>query len=230
MEFSGFGKGAQQFFIDLAQNNQKTWFEANKSRYEVEVLEPALRLVEILGSKLATLRPGIHYEASAHGRGSIFRIHRDLRFSKDKTPYKTHLGVLFWLNLGLPKKDNPGFYLELNQAGVKLYAGLWELDKARLEAFRQSVTNPGPALELDKIFQALQTAGYETAQPYYKRPPKGFVAEHEAAGLLLYRALWAHKANLGAKVGQGNELVEETLRFYQSCFPLLDWVETHLFG
>ena len=109
------------FLRDLAENNDRDWFQANKGRYEEEVKEPALEFIRDFSEPLKALSPHFKADPRANG-GSLFRIYRDTRFSKDKSPYKTFTGIQFRHDLG---KDahTPGFYLHSNLASVSSALG-----------------------------------------------------------------------------------------------------------
>src|SRR6187401_2919255 len=112
-----------QFFRELKENNNREWFEANKQRYETQVRDPLLGFINEFGLRLPAISP--HYIADSRRMGgSLFRIYRDVRFSKDKTPYKTAAGIQFRHERA---KDvhAPGFYLHLDPEGVFMGAGLW---------------------------------------------------------------------------------------------------------
>ncbi len=157
------------FLRELAAHNDREWFAANKPRYVAEVQEPALAFVED-----AELRfPG---EVSAHFAGSLFRIYRDTRFSKDKAPYKTHVGIQFRHERN---KDvhAPGFYLHLEPGSVFMACGLWHPERDTLHAIRTSIaTRPArwQGVAEDPAFRQTFRLGGEAL----KRPPAGFDPEH----------------------------------------------------
>ena len=93
-EFHGFPKAAVTFYEELAQNNAKAWFETHKALYQQDVIVPAQQFVLAMGERLKILSPAIIADTRLNGSGSIFRIYRDTRFSPDKSPYKTFLGIL----------------------------------------------------------------------------------------------------------------------------------------
>jgi uncharacterized protein (TIGR02453 family) len=115
--FEGFPEETVTFLSDLAKNNKKTWFDAHKNDYERFLVWPARAFTEAIGERLITVVPGIIAEPRING--SIFRIYRDTRFSKDKTPYKTHLGIFCWDGSG-PKMECPGFYFHLEPPNLLL--------------------------------------------------------------------------------------------------------------
>ncbi|HKY59635.1 MAG TPA: DUF2461 domain-containing protein [Gemmatimonadota bacterium] len=125
------------FLRDLARNNDRTWFAENRDRYEREVRGPALQFVAALAPHLRTISPHFRADPRPAG-GSLFRIHRDVRFSKDKSPYKTHVGIRFPHRAG---KDvhAPGFYLHLEPGEVFMGCGVWHPDGETLSRIRASI-------------------------------------------------------------------------------------------
>jgi len=164
-----------QFFNELRENNSKEWFEANKARYTREVRDPLLDFIRDFQPQLERVSPRFVANPRAAG-GSLFRIHRDVRFSKDKSPYKTHAGIQFRHEAG---KDAyaPGFYLHLAPGEVFAGVGMWHPDApsllkvwqaivARPEVWRQAVH--------EGTFAARSSLGGESM----KRPPRGFPIDH----------------------------------------------------
>lgn len=132
--FTGFPRDSIKFFKELSKNNNRDWFAENKPRYEESVLNPALRLVIDIEGPLKKVSP--HFLAvSKKSGGSLMRIYRDTRFSKDKTPYKTNLGVHFRHETG---KDvhAPGFYFHVDPKEVFVGAGIWRPDSKALNQIR----------------------------------------------------------------------------------------------
>ena len=106
-DFAGFGPKTKKFLRELGRNNDKAWFDAHRSDYEAHYLEPAKAFVEAAGPKLEKIAPNVVCEPRANG--SIFRVNRDIRFSKDRTPYKDHIDLWFWE--GQRKTAISGFFL-----------------------------------------------------------------------------------------------------------------------
>src|SRR5881409_4490780 len=116
------------FFSDLAKNNSKEWFTKNKERYENAVQEPSLRFIRDAGPRLQKISPYLVADAKPFG-GSLSRIYRDIRFSPDKSPYKTEVGIHFWHGKARgPEHMNPGFYLHLGLDGNFAGGGVWHPD------------------------------------------------------------------------------------------------------
>src|SRR5215216_1552303 len=125
------------FLRDLADNNDREWFAANKARFVAEVQEPALAFVEDVGLRLPDISRHFVADARTTG-GSLFRIYRDVRFSKDKSPYKTQVGIQF-RHARARDAHAPGFYLHLEPAGVFMACGTWHPDRDTLHAIRTAI-------------------------------------------------------------------------------------------
>lgn len=226
--FAGFSRETFRFFQDLTGNNNRKWFDSQRERYQEHVLEPAQAFVNTLGPKLAARQDGLCYDARANGAGSIFRIHRDTRFSKDKSPYKTNLGILFWFEGPGNKKENPGYYFHLDGTGAWLYAGLHGFPRERLNRYREAVGEEQIGSGLRRILKRLSKAGLETGGCHYKRVPSGFAADHPHQDLLRYNALWARSAKMPRKVvNSGSALVTESGKFCRTTQPLNGWLLEH---
>ena len=137
MEFQRFEPSLGKFLKDLKKNNNRPWFQANKDRYEREVLEPALAFIRAMGPKLRKISPFFVASDSRVG-GSLMRIYRDTRFGKDKTPYKTNVGIQFRHERGRDVHA-PGFYVHLEPGECFLALGVWKPDRDALELIRQAI-------------------------------------------------------------------------------------------
>ena len=173
--FDGFSLGMLHFLNDLSNNNNRDWFQKNKSRYEKEVLEPSLDFVRAFEKPLQRISPHFLAVPKRVG-GSLMRIYRDTRFAADKTPYKTNVGIHFRHELG---KDvhAPGFYFHIEPESVFLGAGIWHPDSATLKEIRTAMDNEPPAWKRVKNSKAFRES-FELAGDSLKRPPKGFDADH----------------------------------------------------
>ena len=159
-----------RFLRQLKRNNEREWFAENKERYQQVVVEPAMEFISSFAPHLAKLSP--HFVADARPtRGSLFRIYRDTRFSADKIPYKTHIGIHFSHDSG---KDAhaPVFYLHLEPDGCFAAAGVWHPDSRALTKIRTAiVSQPEP---WKRVCRKLELEGESLT-----RPPKGFCSTHE---------------------------------------------------
>ncbi len=163
------------FLRELEHNNERPWFEANKARYRAEVRDPMLDLIQAFAEPLAEISPHFRADPRANG-GSLFRIYRDTRFSKDKTPYKTNVGAHFRHAAG---KDAhaPGFYLHLEPGMCFAGCGVWHPDSPTLGRIRDAIVekpDEWKRITTDGAFcQTFRLAGEEL-----KRPPRGYDPEH----------------------------------------------------
>lgn len=164
------------FMSELAENNDRTWFQANRSRYEEEVREPLRAFIRDFEVPLESISPHVVADDRKSG-GSLFRIHRDTRFSKDKSPYKTWAAVQFRHEAG---KDAhaPGFYLHLEPGNVLMGAGCWHPARDALENIRDAISENPERWAAAR--DAVVGAGFEFEGDSLKRPPRGYSPDHPA--------------------------------------------------
>lgn len=193
--FSGFGPEAIQFLVDLAANNERAWFQPRKGEYERLLKEPLEALIGALAERLHAR----HIPLLADPARSPFRIYRDVRFSKDKSPYKTHLGASFpWVGDAamasgdmtarseIPMVHSSGGYFHLQPGEIYVGGGIWHPDKPWLDAFRRRVVdNPKEfhAVVDEPAFKA--TFGSVSSDGHsLQRVPQGYPADHPEAETL----------------------------------------------
>ena len=134
---ASFGPELFSFLTDLRANNNREWFAANKDRYEQQLLEPALAFINAFAARLEKISPHFRADARPSG-GSLFRIYRDTRFSKDKTPYKTNLGIHF-RHERAKDAHAPGYYLHIGPDEVFAGGGIWRPATEAATAIREAV-------------------------------------------------------------------------------------------
>lgn len=218
-----FSFGTQAFLADLSANNTRVWFDANRDRYQSAFLEPARAFVDAIAPALDELVPGL--AAVPRVNGSIFRINRDIRFSKDKTPYKEHLDFWFWQ--GERTTAISGLFLRIAPTGVIVGAGAHGFDSARVAAYREAVAGPGPGDELIDIVAEIEQAGHTVDGESLSRLPRGFDADGHRARLLRLEALHA-SAELPAQLAMQPQLISTLVRHWRVVAPLHTWLVTHL--
>lgn len=165
------------FFRDLKRNNNREWFAQNRVRYEEHVKLPLLEFIRIFEGPLHGISP--HYTAIPKVGGSLFRIYRDIRFSKDKRPYKTAAGVHFRHEAG-KSAHAPGFYLHLEPSQVFAAVGIWGPDTGTLRLIRQAIVDDADAWR--SIIEAREFSDcYDRSlhSESLKRAPQGFDPNHE---------------------------------------------------
>jgi uncharacterized protein (TIGR02453 family) len=176
VEFGGFPKEFFGFFRELKTNNERAWFEANKTRFRETVQAPMSAFIAAMAPHLARVSKQFLADPRPHG-GSMFRIHRDVRFSKDKRPYKEHGACQFRHRLGRDVHA-PGFYVHLAPKEVFIGAGLWMPDADALRKIRTAIADKPAAwkkIVADKRF--VKTFGAIQGEQL-QRPPRGFDPNH----------------------------------------------------
>jgi uncharacterized protein (TIGR02453 family) len=195
--FRGFEPQAIQFMADLAENNDRAWFQPRKGEYERLLKEPMEAMIAALAESLAAR--GVPMRADP--RRSPFRIYRDTRFSKDKSPYKTGIGASFpWLGGAGPAEDGEvgtshderahgnGGYFHFQPGEMFVGGGVWQMDKPRLDAFRAAVRD-----EPDRVRSALEEPsfvawfGHAHGHEELKRFPPGFPQDHPLAHMFRWK-------------------------------------------
>ena len=172
------------FLAQLKRNNSREWFQAHKERYRREVQEPLLSFISDFTDPLASISPRFVADPRPSG-GSMFRIYRDVRFSRDKSPYKTHAAAQFRHQEGRDVHA-PGFYLHLEPGNVFVGAGLWHPDAPALAAVRDAIVarpDEWSAIVEDPVFVANQDLGGERL----KRAPRGYDPGHELVEFLKFK-------------------------------------------
>jgi uncharacterized protein (TIGR02453 family) len=163
------------FLKDLSKNNRRDWFERNRSRYEEGVKDPAVRFITDFGPHLRKISTNFRADPRPVG-GSLFRIHRDVRFAKDKSPYKTHTGIHF-RHFDAGDAHAPGFYLHIEPGEVFVGVGIWHPDTPALEKIRMRVVEE--AAEWKRVTRGKGFASrFELSGESLSRPPRGFAPDH----------------------------------------------------
>ncbi|MFC2166468.1 DUF2461 domain-containing protein [Acidobacteriota bacterium] len=226
--FNGFSKDTVQFFNSLKKNNDREWFQSHRDDYDSYVLAPARSFVVDMGEKLKQVSPDIN--AVSKIDKSLFRINRDTRFSADKSPYKTHMGIFFWEGQR-PKMECSGFYLHLEPPNIMLGVGIYRFSKQDLNRFRKAAVEPdsGESLE-DAVKSISQLKGYDIGGKYYKRVPSGFDSAHPNSDLLLHNGLYAGKTVPIPDEMYSAELINFCWKIYKSLAPLHLWLVENKIG
>lgn len=220
-QFKGFPKGIVNYFDQLSHNNNKEWFDENRSDYDNLVLEPAKHFIVEMGEKLKTIVPNI--KAIPQVNKSLFRLNKDVRFSKDKTPYKTHLGIWFWE--GEKKRmECPGFYFHLEPGKLMLGVGMHIFPKEIMTPYRESVVHDKYGKELKSAVDQVLKSGYLIGTKHYKRVPQGFDANHPNVDLLLHNGLTAMTESDIPDVIFNEGIIDHCLNHYKAMSPIHKWL------
>jgi uncharacterized protein (TIGR02453 family) len=219
--FTGFADRAARFFAKLAANQSRDWFAANRDEYEEGWLAPMKALLAAAREKLA---PRYAHEEIAAPK--VFRIHRDVRFSKDKSPYKTHVGGYLGIaGSGAGPSGAAALYFHVGAGELFACAGQYMMDGEQLKRFRAAVGGEERGAELAKIVGALGRAGF-TIDSYeqVQRVPRGFDAEHPRADLLRRKGLIAMFPPPPRTLLTSPKLVDELVTHAKKAVPLVEWL------
>jgi len=221
--FTGFPPGCEEFFVHLKENNSKLWFEDNREWYNSDVLFPAQQFVVVLGERLKAITPGII--ADPRIDRSIFRLHRDVRFTKSKEPYKTNLGIWFWEGNG-KKMDCSGYYIGIEPGSLFLGAGMYMMEPPLLNLYRELVVDPKFGKELADVVRQIKSHNrYHFGFKKYQRVPRGFDATHPNAEFLMYSGIYAgYEENAIPPVMNSPESVEFCFEIIKDLSPMHGWV------
>ena len=223
-DFGGIPAAGLHFLDQLAEHNDRDWFEAHKQDYLDQVQAPALALVAALGERMKSISEAIVVDTRNNGSGSLLRIHRDTRFSPDKTPYKTDVTLIFWEGSG-KKFECPAFGLHFGAHGGGLMAGIFQFAKPMLAAYREAVIDPIPGAELSAAINSVRKAGdYRVEGEHFKRVPSGFPADHERADLLRYNGLYALGPQISSAELMSADLVALCYDHFVEMAPLQRWL------
>jgi uncharacterized protein (TIGR02453 family) len=216
--FQGFDPRLIEFLRDLGNSNTREWFQAHYADYQAYLVEPAREFVLAMGECLPRLGADIHAEPRV--RGSIFAINRDVRFSKDKTPYKTYLDLWFWQGNG-PSRERPGYFFRLTAETLILGAGMHAFSDSALALYREAVLNDDRGAQL---LAAVKSTGIEVHGQTYKKVPPGLPAEHPRADWLRHSGLFAQfEQPLPPQVFSA-QLTELCFEQFQRLQPLQQWL------
>ena len=205
--FRGWPEEYQRFFIGLELDNSKRYFEANRRVYEDAVKAPMVALMESLEME--------------YGKGKVFRPNRDIRFSKDKTPYKTNIA-------GYAAMEGRGGYLSLDARGLTVAAGRYEMTQPQIVKFRKKVAAESTGAQLAAIVGKLEKDGYGIGGEALKRVPSGLPQDHPRARLLRHKLLYIFK-NFGLQPWLGSSAARKHIvKVWSDAEPLNDWLNRNV--
>ena len=175
MSFKGFKPSLMKFLRDLEKNNNREWFADNKQRYEERIVEPVMEFIEAMQPRLESLSPHFLALTGKQG-GSMMRVYRDTRFGKDKTAFKTNVGIQFRHELGRDVHA-PGFYVHLEASGCFLGAGIWHPASDALGSIRRHIDSNPAAWKRARNGKRFRET-FELTGDSLKTAPKGFLTDH----------------------------------------------------
>jgi uncharacterized protein (TIGR02453 family) len=206
-DFHGFPEAALDFYEDLENDNTKSFWQEHKSVYDEAVAAPMKALSAALEDEF--------------GAAKIFRPYRDVRFAKDKSPYKTHQGAY------VATGPSTGYYVQISAAGVFVGAGFYEAASARLAAIRDAIVDDAHGADLEAILTKLTKAGWKIGGETLKTAPRGYDVEHPRIELLRHKSL-----TVGTEYGfepfiHTPKLVDRIRKDWRATTPFLEWVSAH---
>lgn len=205
--FAGWPADYQEFFLGLEMDNSKAYFEAHRADYLEKVKGPLEALVAVLEPEF--------------GPGKVTRPNRDLRFSRDKSPYKTRI----YANVGI---GSGGGHVSLDGNGLTAAAGRYGLDPSVLPRFREAVAAEAGGSRLAAIVASLEKAGYEVGGEELKRVPAGYPADHPRARLLRHKRLFMWRS-FGLQPWLGSpSAAEHVATVWRAAKPLNDWFDKYV--
>jgi uncharacterized protein (TIGR02453 family) len=202
--FNGFPEAALDFYDDLETDNTKSFWTAHKGIYETAVKAPMVAL-------LAALEPEF-------GPGKVFRPYRDVRYAKDKTPYKAHQGGF------VANGPSTGWYVQVDPRGVMVAVGFYGADSARIGRFRDAVVDERRGPQLEAILAELTGSGWAIGGGRLKTTPRGYDAGHARIELLRHKTLTLSKSYGFEPVIHTAELFELVAVDWKAGWPLIDWL------
>jgi uncharacterized protein (TIGR02453 family) len=207
MSFTGFPAAALDFYDDLEMDNSKTFWTANKHVYEESVRAPMIALLAALEEEF--------------GAAKIFRPYRDVRFAKDKTPYKTAQGAFVALG------PSTGYYVQVAAPGVRVGAGFYEASGDRLARVRTAIDEDRRGKELEKLLAELQAAGWTLGGDKLKTTPRGYTADHPRIELLRHKSMSLGKSYGFEPIIHTAALADQIRADWRATAPFLDWINTN---
>jgi len=221
------------FLSALARNNNREWFLENKARYEEHLREPALRLIADMAAPLAAITPQLRAEAKRVG-GSLFRIHRDVRFAGDKRPYKEHVGISFFhaatrsvaraegSNAAMGRLDAPLLYLHIQPGQSFVAGGIWHPQPQTLKLIRDYLLN-NPKSWKEATRQPGLPKHWQMGGVALSRAPRGYEPTHELIEDLKRKDFIA-RAEISDDELMQPDLVRRLIKQYGQVAPLYDWL------
>jgi uncharacterized protein (TIGR02453 family) len=224
VQFNGFSEDFFGFFEELKRNNNREWFNANKTRYHESVVNPMGDYIRCIAPELKRISPFYRADPKAHG-GSMFRIYRDTRFSKDKTPYKTHAACHFRHEAGRDAHA-PGFYVHLETGGISVGGGIWRPPAKQLGLIREFIAdNPGAWDKLRQSAVIRKMGGVQGDS--LKRPPRGYAIDARHIDDLKRKSFFL-MSSFDAGIALDSSFVGETAKVFRRVARLNHFISDAL--
>ena len=202
--FAGFPVAALDFYDDLEVDNTRAYWEKHKDVYTESVKAPMAALCAAL--------------APEFGEAKVFRPYRDVRFAKDKTPFKTHQGAF------VPAGPATGWYVEVSARGIRTGAGFYEASSPRLASIRAAIDDDRRGQELERLLAGLAADGWDVAGERLKTTPRGYPADHPRIGLLRHKSMTVGRSHGFEPVVHTPELLDVVRDDWRALRPFVEWV------
>ena len=204
VDFTGFPVAALDFYDDLEVDNTKSFWDAHKTVYDESVRAPMTALTDAL--------------APEFGAAKVFRPYRDVRFAKDKTPYKTHQGAFVAVG------PASGWYVEVSAPGVRVGGGVYEASGERLAALREAMAEEKTGKALQRILRELERGGFEIGGERLKTVPRGYAKDHPRIELLRMRTVLGMRSYGFEPFIHTAELLDRVREDWRRLRPLVNWI------
>lgn len=219
-QFQGFPRETFSFLSDLSAHNQKAWFDTNKDRFQHVVEQPVQDFVSVMCARL------IHaFKDIKHLESKVFRIHRDTRFSKDKTPYKTHIGIRFSEDAS-KNCAAPVFYVQLEAERLHFVTGQKEFERDTLDRYRAAVMHARTGRALAALVNKVRHSGDALQGEQLQKIPRGYPADHDRADLLRFKGLYMENSLPVTQQVHSPAVVQICLDQFQRGKPLYNWLKS----
>jgi uncharacterized protein (TIGR02453 family) len=219
-----FSNDALKFLRGIKRNNDRLWFEARRSVFEKELKEPMLAVITAVNDAMVEFAP-MHVRPP---QKIMMRIYRDIRFAKDKRPYKTHVSA-WWVRDGLQKTSGAGFYLQVSAEEVLIAAGVYMPEREQLLAIRRHLAEHHAEFRALMESKKLRSLMEENDGAPLTRAPKGFPEDHPAIELLKNRQ-WGISARLPVERALKGTLVKDVVERFKAAAPVIDMLNAPLVG
>jgi uncharacterized protein (TIGR02453 family) len=205
-DFAGFPDSALDFYDDLEVDNTRSYWEKHKETYATCVRAPMVALSAAL--------------APEFGEAKVFRPYRDVRFAKDKTPYKTHQGAF------VAAGPATGWYVEISARGLRVGAGFYEASGARLASIREAMADDVTGPQLEELLAQYRRDGWEIGGDQLKTSPRGYPADHPRIGLLRHKQLFVGRP-YGFDGLDDPAVLDRVRDDWRALRPLVEWIAAH---
>jgi uncharacterized protein (TIGR02453 family) len=220
--FNGFPKDFFAFFRELKQNNERSWFEANKQRFKDSVQFPMSHFIEAMAPRLAKISKNFRADPRTNG-GSMFRIYRDVRFSKDKRPYKEHAACHF-RHLSAKDVHAPGYYMHFADDEIFVGGGMYMPEPPALANIRDAIVkSPAKWKGVVADRTLVKTFGAISSEDTLTRPPRGYNPDHPFIEDIKKKSFFVGR-DFPRQTAQSPKLLDEVAETFRAATPLMKFL------